>query len=308
MKIRIGTMGSKLALWQANYIKSLVHDADGTCETELVIIKTSGDAIQDVSLTQLGGKGLFVKEIEKALLSKDIDIAVHSMKDMPAEIPDGLYIAATPPAEEPWDVMVFNKRTTLSELTRDAVIGTTSLRRIVQLKRLTARNAILRFEMLRGNIDTRIKKLESGMYDAIVVAYAGINRLGIKPEFMEKLDIIPAAGQGIISIEAHKDNAMVARVLEKFNHPGTFLRAQAERGFITRLGGNCQVPIGAHASISMNNGDNNDRIDITGFIATPDGNKFYQSSATGNRQQAYDTGVGLAEDLLRLGASEILGL
>lgn len=299
MKVRIGTRGSKLALWQAHYMQSLIQGIDKTCEVELVVIKTSGDAIQDVSLTQIGGKGLFVKEIEKALLSGDIDVAVHSMKDMPAEIPDGLFIAATPPAEEPWDAIVFNRQTTLSGLKRDAIIGTTSLRRIIQLKRL---NSSLRFEMLRGNIDTRIKKLKSGSYDAIVIAYAGINRLGIKPQFIERLDIIPAAGQGIIAIEVHKDNGMIRPVLEKLNHPETFLRAQAERGFITRLGGNCQVPIGAHAVIS------GDRIGITGFIANPGGDMFYQSSVSDHKGQAYSIGVRLAEDLLGLGASKILGL
>ncbi len=299
MKIRIGTRGSKLALWQANYIKTLLEKTDIAIDVELVIIKTSGDAIQDVSLTDIGGKGLFVKEIEKALLSKEVDIAVHSMKDMPAEIPDGLYIAATPPAEEPWDAIVFNKRTTLAALKADAVIGTTSLRRIVQLKRM---NAGLRFDMLRGNIDTRIRKLMAGQYDAIVIAYAGVNRLGIKPEFMEKLDIIPAAGQGIIAVEAHKDNSALKTFIDKLNDNKTFYRASAERGFVARLGASCQIPAGAHAAII-----NND-IEMTGFIADTQGNAFYQSNVTGAKEQAYNTGVRLAEELLKSGASRLVGL
>ncbi len=299
MKIRIGTRGSKLALWQANYIKTLLGKADIGIDVELIIIKTSGDVIQDVSLTDVGGKGLFVKEIEKALLSKEVDIAVHSMKDMPAEIPEGLYIAATPPAEEPWDAIVFNKKTTLSDLKNDAVIGTTSLRRIIQLKRM---NAGLRFDMLRGNIDTRIRKLMASQYDAIVIAYAGMNRLGIKPEFMEKLDIIPAAGQGIIAIEARKDNIALKTLINKLNDNKTFYRASAERGFVTRLGASCQIPAGAHADII------NDSIKITGFIADTQGNTFYKSSVDGPKEQAYSTGVRLAEELLKLGASRLVGL
>ncbi len=298
MKIRIGTRGSKLALWQANYIKTLLENIDAGNTVELVIIKTSGDAIQDVSLTDIGGKGLFVKEIEKALLSKEIDIAVHSMKDMPAEIPEGLFIAATPPAEEPWDAIIFNKMTTLAGLKPDAVIGTTSLRRIVQLKRI---NAGLKFAMLRGNIDTRIRKLMSGQFDAIVIAYAGMNRLGIKPEFMEKLSIIPAAGQGIIAIEAHKDTIALRPFLDRLNDTRTFYRALAERGFVTRLGASCQIPAGAHAGVI------NDSIGIEGFIADMKGTEFYQSKTTGTREQAYDTGVRLAEELLKSGASRFAG-
>ncbi len=299
MKIRIGTRGSKLALWQANYIKTLLEKTGSDVEVELVIIKTSGDAIQDVSLTEIGGKGLFVKEIEKALLSKEIDIAVHSMKDMPAEIPDGLSIAATPPAEEPWDALVFNKKSTLAGLKKDAVIGTTSLRRIVQLKRI---NHGLRFEMLRGNIDTRIRKLMEGQYDAIVIAYAGMNRLGIKPEFTEKLNIIPAAGQGIIAIEAHRDTSGLKPYLDALNDVQTFYRADAERGFVTRLGANCQIPAGAHAAVI------NNTIEMTGFIADTQGNTFYQSSVTGSKEQAYSTGVRLADELLKSGASKLVDL
>lgn len=296
MKIRIGTRGSKLALWQANYIKSLIVGIDNSYDVESVIIKTTGDKIQDVSLTRIGGKGLFVKEIEKALLLKNIDIAVHSMKDMPALIPDELYIAATPNAEEARDAVVFSKQTTLSDLKQNALIGTTSLRRIVQLKRI---NKNLRFGMLRGNIDTRIRKLKSGLYDAIVIALAGVNRLGIKPEFMERLDIIPAAGQGIITIETRKDNYRIKPILQQLNHIETFVRAQTERGFITRLGGSCQIPIGAYASII------NEDISIKGFVANPDGDQFYMAEISGKKEQAYNTGVRLAEKLLALGASEI---
>ena len=298
MKIRIGTRGSKLALWQAHYIKALLEKADAGISVELVIIKTSGDAIQDVSLTDIGGKGLFVKEIEKALLSKEVDIAVHSMKDMPAEIPEGLFIAATPPAEEPWDAILFNKKTTLSALRSDAVIGTTSLRRIVQLKKLQSG---LKFAMLRGNIDTRVRKLLSGQFDAIVIAYAGMNRLGIKPEFMEKLSIIPAAGQGIIAIEARRDTVALRPFLDILNDSRTFYRASAERGFVTRLGASCQIPAGAHADVI------GDTIEIEGFIADMQGNDFYRSKVTGSTEQAYETGVRLAEELLESGASRFSG-
>lgn len=298
MKIRIGTRGSKLALWQANYIKSLLEGSGQAIQADLVVIKTSGDAIQDVSLTEIGGKGLFVKEIEKALLEKEIDIAVHSMKDMPAEIPAGLALVATPPAEQPWDALVFNRRTTLSEL-RDAVIGTTSLRRIVQMKRI---NPALRFEMLRGNIDTRIRKLKADQYDAIVIAFAGMNRLGIKPEFTETLKIIPAAGQGIIAIEAHADAGSLAPSIQVLNHAPTFVRAAAERGFVTRLGANCQIPAGAHADIV------DKTVHIRGFIAAPQGTEFYESSVSGPMEQAYATGVRLAEELLKSGASGLTGI
>ncbi len=299
MKIRIGTRGSKLALWQANYIRSLLGKISSALETEVIIIKTTGDAIQNVSLTQMGGKGLFVKEIESALLSGDIDIAVHSMKDMPAQIPVGLSIAATPAAEEPWDVMVFNRKTTLTDLKAGAVIGTTSLRRIVQLRRTKPG---LRFEMLRGNIDTRIRKLEAGSYDAIVIAYAGMNRLGIRPAFVERLDIIPSAGQGIIAVESHENSAALRSVLVGLNHGPTFSRAAAERGFVTRLGADCQVPAGAHAAVTGNS------IEITGFVADPQGSAFFQDRVIGSTASAYGTGVQLAERLLKAGASEIVGM
>lgn len=298
MKIRIGTRGSKLALWQANYIKSLLEANFPSIKTELVIIKTKGDEIQNVSLTEIGGKGLFVKEIEKALLARQIDIAVHSMKDMPAEIPDGLYIAATPRAEEPWDIIVFNKKTSFSSLKEGAIIGTTSLRRIVQLKRL---NPKLTFRMLRGNLDTRMKKLMTGEYDAIIVAYAGVNRLGIKPEFMEKLNIIPAAGQGIIAIEAHKDDNRIKPLIEPLNDLHTFYRANAERGFVTRLGANCQIPAGAHAIV------NESKIEITGFISDPEGRIFYTQTVSGSREQSFNTGVALARQLLESGGYKIIG-
>ena len=299
MKIRIGTRGSKLALWQANHVKSMLERMAGAVETEIVIIKTSGDAVQDVSLTRMGGKGLFVKEIESALLSKDIDMAVHSMKDMPAQIPDGLSIAATPPAEEPWDAIVFRKGTALSDLKSGSVIGTTSLRRIVQLRRISPG---LRFEVLRGNIDTRVRKLEAGQYDAIVIAYAGMNRLGIRPACVERLDIIPAAGQGIIAVEAHGDNVALKPFLEGLNDGPTFCRAAAERGFVTRLGADCQIPAGAHAVLA------GDTVEITGFVADTQGGAFYQDRVTGPKTEAYGAGVRLAEKLLGAGASGILGL
>lgn len=297
MKIRVGTRGSKLALWQAHYVKSLLEINFQFINVELVRIKTSGDKIQNVSLTEIGGKGLFVKEIEKALLSDQIDIAIHSMKDMPAEIPDELFVAATPTAEEPWDVIVFNKPIKFATLNSNAIIGTTSLRRIVQLKRI---NPSLIFGMLRGNIDTRIKKLMLGKFDAIVLAYAGIKRLGIKPEFMEILDIIPAAGQGIIAVEARKDDTKIKPILNAINDPFTFLRANAERGFVTRLGANCQIPAGAHAQIV------NNKIEITGFIADPEGKVLYKNSNSGIKEDAYNIGAQLAEKLLLSGGEKII--
>ncbi|MGB9735660.1 MAG: hydroxymethylbilane synthase [bacterium] len=297
MKIRIGTRGSKLALWQANHIKSLLEKNFKSIDVELIIIKTSGDKIQNVSLTEIGGKGLFVKEIEKALLSKQIDIAVHSMKDMPAEIPDGLFIAATPPAEQPWDVIVFNKSATFSSLNEGAIIGTTSLRRIVQLKQM---NSKLTFSMLRGNIDTRIKKLMSGRFDAIIVAYAGLHRLGIKPEFMEKLNIIPAAGQGIIAVEIRKNDTEIEAIVNTINDLPTFYRAGAERGFVTGLGANCQIPAGAHAELIDN------EIEVTGFIADPEGRVLYKDSKRGTKEEAYNVGLRLAERLLMAGGDRII--
>ncbi|MCL4478561.1 MAG: hydroxymethylbilane synthase [Deltaproteobacteria bacterium] len=299
MKIKIGTRGSKLALWQANYVKSLIESVDHDINVELVIIKTSGDAIQDVSLTDIGGKGLFVKEIEKALLSKEVDIAVHSMKDMPADIPGSLYIAATPPAESPWDAIIFNKPLTFTTLKPHSVIGTTSLRRIVQIKRL---NNAMDFKLLRGNVDTRIKKMNEGSYDAVIVAYAGINRLGIKPEFIERLDIIPAAGQGIIAIQIHKDSNHLIHVLNMISHTETFIRSLAERGFTTRIGGSCNTPLGAHAELSGAD------IIIKGFVASPDGGIFYSNTVKDKQENAYKTGETLAETLLELGAAKILNV
>jgi len=294
--LRLGTRKSKLALWQANFVKEKL-EALG-CKVELVPITTTGDKILDAPLAKIGGKGLFVKEIENALLAGEIDLAVHSLKDVPMIIPEGLTLSAITEREEPYDVLISRNGNKLEELPSGAVVGTSSLRRQVQIKR---RRRDLRVEILRGNVDTRLRKLKEGLYDAIVLAYAGVKRMGLSGEISQVLeDFIPAVGQGSLVIETRAEDERVINFVKVLNHKESWLRAVCERAFLRELQGGCQVPIGAYAWIE------GDRIKIKGFISDLEGERFLEGYEEGSLQKAEEVGKRLAQRLLREGGEEIL--
>ena len=298
--IKIGTRGSKLALWQANWVKSNLEKKIPSTPIELVLIKTQGDKILDVPLAKVGGKGLFVKEIEQALLDGRIDIAVHSMKDMPADIPDGLCIGAIPERENPVDVFISNSGVAFNKLAEGSVIGTSSLRRGAQLRHVRPDIII---QPLRGNLDTRLKKLESENLDAIVLAAAGVKRLNLEHKITEYLDpgiMLPAIGQGALCIEMRKDDQIVGPVVASLDHEHTRTVVAAERAFLRRLEGGCQVPIAGHGKISKT------QLTLTGLVAEVDGTVVIKGEKSGSQDAPEAIGLDLAEDLLARGADKIL--
>ncbi len=298
-QITIGTRGSALALWQANWVKSELEREYPGIKVSLTVIKTKGDKILDVPLAKVGGKGLFVKEIEDALLSHDIDLAVHSMKDVPTELPDGLQVAIFPPREDPRDAFFSHTGKSLDEMPKGAVIGTSSLRRIAQLL-----NAFphLKTKDLRGNVDTRLKKLERGEYDGIILAYAGVKRLGWADKVTELLDpliSLPAIAQGALGIETRIEDDFNNQRLAFFHDPKTALAVRAERALLRTLEGGCQVPIAAYAAV-----DENNQISITGLVAALDGRKIIKETACGEDPE--NLGESLARALLQQGAGKLL--
>lgn len=298
--LKIGTRGSKLALWQANWVKSALNTRHPSLSVDLVIIKTKGDKILDVPLAKVGGKGLFVKEIEEALLNGRIDLAVHSMKDMPSEIPKGLCIGAIPERENPQDVLISKKGLLLSQLEPGARIGTSSLRRAAQLLRA---RPDLRVFPLRGNLDTRLKKLETENLDAIVLAAAGVKRLGLENRITEFLDeniMLPAVGQGALCIEIRQNDPEVAPMVAKLEHRQTRTIIMGERAFLNRLEGGCQVPIAAHGKID------NTRFTLCGLVATVDGKTLIKETFSGPEGSSETIGVELADHLVSLGAKTIM--
>lgn len=298
--IKIGTRGSKLALWQANWVKSALKTKHPSLSFELVIIKTKGDKILDVPLAKIGGKGLFVKEIEEAILTGRIDLAVHSMKDMPGKIPDGLCIGAVPARENPKDVLISKKDLLLSELASGASIGTSSLRRTAQL--LNARPDIVILP-LRGNLDTRLKKLETEDIDAVILAAAGVIRLNFENRITEYLDeniMLPAAGQGALCIEIRKDDPKVASIVAHLDNHQTRVTVSGERAFLNFLGGSCQIPIAAHGTIEQNT------FILNGLVANVDGTRILKETMSGPDIESETIGVKLADRLLSMGADEIL--
>lgn len=298
--IKIGTRASKLALWQAEWVKSALNRKFPGQPVELVTIKTKGDKILDVPLAKVGGKGLFVKEIEQALLDHRIDIAVHSMKDMPAEIPDGLCIGAIPQREEAADVLISKSARRFAELRRGAVIGTSSLRRAAQLRH--ARTDI-EIKPLRGNLDTRLKKLQSDDLDAIVLAAAGIIRLKLEHRITQYLDadlMLPAVGQGALCIQIRQSDPQIASMTAALDHPDSRAVVMGERAFLNRLGGSCQVPIAGHGEIKGN------QFHLAGLVADPSGSHVYKSNLAGPAASSESIGVDLAEQLLFRGADQIL--
>jgi hydroxymethylbilane synthase len=298
--LKIGTRGSKLALWQANWVKSALKEKFPHQTIELVIIKTQGDKILDVPLAKVGGKGLFVKEIEQALLDRRVDLAVHSMKDMPAEIPEELCIGAIPRREIPSDVFISVKGLKFSDLEPGGVIGTSSLRRGAQL--LAARADIV-IRPLRGNLDTRLRKLETEAMDAIVVAAAGVRRLNLEDRITEYIDediMLPAVGQGALCIEIRENDPNVAEMISALEHNQTRVIVNGERAFLNRLEGGCQIPIAGYGKIE------NDRYVLTGLVADIDGSKVIKDSASGPVGSSEQIGVELAERLLEKGADKLL--
>lgn len=302
MKVRIGTRKSQLALWQAKYIANLINQIHGV-EVELVKITTSGDKILDVPLAKIGGKGLFVKEIEDAMLKGEIDIAVHSLKDVPTQLPEGLDIIAITEREDPRDAFLSTKYKSLKDLPAGAVVGTSSLRRKSQIMKM--RDDLI-INDLRGNVDTRIRKLEEGQYDAIILAYAGLKRLGLDSKasyIFSPQEMIPAVCQGFLGIEARVDDERIKKILEPINNQESFIRATAERSFLKTLEGGCQVPLGAYCEIK------DDFIHITGFIADLEGKTFIKESLSEkltNINQAKELGQRLANILLKRGGKDIL--
>ncbi len=299
-ELRIGTRGSQLALFQANWVKTRLEQAHPGIRVTLVKIKTTGDKIQDAPLAKIGGKGLFVKEIEEALLRRHIDLAVHSIKDVPTELPEGLHLAAIPRREDPLDAFISREGVPLKDLPRGARIGTSSLRRQAQLLHF---RPDLRLIPLRGNLDTRLKKLIALGLDGIVLASAGLKRLGMEEKITEILPIeisLPAIGQGALGIETRVGDGEVEGRIAFLNDPDSSIAVSAERAFLKRLEGGCQVPIAAHGKIV------NSTLQLDGLVGTVDGKKLIRHHLEGPVEQAEALGVELAKVLLRLGAREIL--
>jgi hydroxymethylbilane synthase len=299
-RIVIATRESRLALWQAEHVRDLLQKLYPSCRVELLGMTTRGDQILDRPLAKVGGKGLFVKELETALHDGHADIAVHSMKDVPMVLPDGFALVATGPREVPLDAFVSSKYASLDDLPPGAVVGTSSLRREAQLH---ARFPYLAVSSLRGNLDTRLRKLDEGQYDAIILAAAGLTRLGLKERIRSVLPAevsLPAAGQGALGIEARADRADVAAWLAPLNDVATAACVAAERAVSRALAGSCEVPLGAYAE--MRNG----AIFLRGFVATPDGKRMAHAELTGSPNEPEVLGLRLAAELRAQGADEIL--
>ncbi|HPA13848.1 MAG TPA: hydroxymethylbilane synthase [Desulfobacterales bacterium] len=299
-KIKIGTRGSQLALWQSNWVKSVLEEKYPSLNVELVPIKTKGDKILDVPLAMVGGKGLFVKEIEEAILDGRVDLAVHSMKDMPAEIPEGLCIGAIPERESPKDVLISKQGLRLSELGAGSRIGTSSLRRAAQIRH--ARPDLL-ISPLRGNLDTRIRKLQNEDLDGIILAAAGVKRLNLENRITEYLNddiMLPAVGQGALCIEIRKSDSKIGPMVAALDHHQTRAVVMGERAFLNRLEGGCQVPIAAHGKTE------NKIFTLCGLVANVDGTVIIKDTLTGSEEESECIGVKLADRLLSMGAKKIL--
>jgi hydroxymethylbilane synthase len=297
--VRIGTRGSALALWQAEWVKAQLERLWPSLRVELVPIKTSGDRIQDVSLATVGGKGLFVKEIEDALLAKTVDLAVHSMKDLPGDLPTGLTISAVPEREDTRDVLITKNGEMLSELPVGTRVGTSSLRRQALLLAL---HPGLSIEMLRGNVDTRLRKQREGVVDATVLAAAGLKRLGITPEHSQVLDdtvFLPAIGQGALGIETREEDDMIALVAP-LHHQETAVAVSAERAFLRRMGGSCRTPLAAKGTVHGRT------VQLQALVASPDGRQVIRGGRQGNIEDVEHMGMLLADSLLAQGGREIL--
>ncbi len=296
----VGTRGSRLAVWQAEWVQARLKELAPGLTVTLQRIKTSGDMILDVPLAAIGGKGLFVKEIEEGLLRGEIDLAVHSMKDVPTVLPDGLDILCVPAREDPRDVLVSRDSCSLDQLPKGSRVGTSSLRRQAQLLHY---RLDLRIELLRGNLDTRLRKLHNGEYDAIVLAAAGLSRMGWSNKVTEYLPpevSLPAIGQGALALEGRCKDRFVQALVEKLEHRPTRTAVTAERALLERLEGGCQVPIAAHATVK------GDTLIMDGLIASVDGRRLIRDTIQGPASEAQGLGMQLAEKLLAQGGNVIL--
>lgn len=300
--LRLGSRGSALALAQSNHVKGRLELLFPDLRVELKIIKTTGDRLADASLSSIGGKGVFTKELEEALLSKTVDLAVHSLKDLPTELPAGLAVGAILEREDPRDCMVARFGEQLMELPRGSVIGTSSLRRQAQIR---AVKKGVRIEDLRGNLDTRLARVAAGDFSAVVVAYAGVRRLGRVGDVTEVLPlnlILPAPGQGFVAVETRADDPSTQVWVSRLNHEPSRLAAAAEREFLSALGGGCRVPIAAYARRE------GDQLVLDGRVTSVDGKKDVKGRQAGPPQDAAQIGLTLARRLLEEGALEILEL
>ena len=300
MKIRIATRKSALALWQANYVSSVLQKLPEVSATELVPLSTRGDEILDRSLQKIGGKGLFIKELEVAMENGEADLAVHSMKDVPAELPAGFCLAATLARANPHDALVASAGTTIQSLPANACIGSSSLRRQAQIKML---RADLNIEPLRGNVNTRLLKLERGEYDAIILAAAGLERLELQQHISHEFspqEMLPAAAQGVLGIECPDSNSALRAILSQLDDPDTVRTTRAERTIARVLQASCQSPVAAFATID------GDSMALTALVAHPDGSRFIRESISGSADNAAELGETLAERLLAKGARELL--
>ena len=298
--LRIATRESPLALWQAHHVKALLREAHPALAVELVPMTTAGDQLLDRSLATVGGKSLFVKELETAMLEGRADIAVHSMKDVPARLPPGLCLTAFLRGEDPRDALVSNRYDKLAALPPGAVVGSSSLRRQAQVRLL---RPDLQLRELRGNVGTRLRKLDEGQYDAILLAHAGLSRLGLQARIRESFAVdvfVPAIAQGVIGIECREDDAETRHLLTPLHHAGAATRLAAERALNARLGGACTVPVAGHAVLQGS------RLRLDALVAAPDGSRVVRAALEGKRADAAQIGTSLAEHLLAAGAGEIL--
>lgn len=296
----IGSRGSKLALWQSNFVADSLGKLEPELEISIKKIKTSGDKILDVPLAKIGGKGLFVKEIETALLERKIDLAVHSMKDVPTDLPQGLTIGAVLKRKDPRDALVSRGNIPFKALPPKAVIGTSSLRRRAQLLNHSQE---FRFVDLRGNLDTRFRRLDEGEFDAVILASAGIERMGWEERIAERISpeiCLPAVGQGAIGIEIREDDQEVAELVSRLDHSESRARVFAERALMHVLEGGCQVPVGAYSVVE------NGVFGLTAAVASLDGKRVIRDSIEGSVEEAEELGKALAQNLLAQGADEIL--
>jgi hydroxymethylbilane synthase len=298
--IRIATRKSALALWQAEYVKAALLNAHSNIQVELVPMSTQGDKILDTPLAKIGGKGLFIKELEVAMNEGRADIAVHSMKDVPVEFPEGFGLHAICERENPFDAFVSNQFTQISELPQNAVVGTSSLRRQCQLRHL---RPDLIIKDLRGNVNTRLAKLDNGEYDAIILASAGLIRLDMPERIRSEIPAeqsLPAVGQGAVGIECRNDDHQLIQLLAPLNHPSTSFRVRAERAMNAKLNGGCQVPIGSFAVIE------NNQLTLRGLVGSSDGKTILHAHSVGDIEQAEQIGQQVADQLIEQGAAELL--
>jgi hydroxymethylbilane synthase len=300
MNIKIGTRGSSLAVTQANLVADLIKKERPDVNIEIRIIKTSGDIMQDVSLLKIGGKGVFVKEIEDALLSSTIDLAVHSMKDAPTETPAGLAFAAVLPREDVRDILVSRGNKKIEQMRKGAKIGTGSLRRSSQL---LAFMPDLNIVPLRGNLDTRLRKIETENLDGVILAAAGIKRMGLAAQITQYLPLemmLPAAGQGALGLEIRADDDRMKQLLTKINHAPTYMEILAERSFLHHLGGGCLLPIAALGKLA------GDKLSLEGLVAAPRGSTIIRDMVRGTVFEAEELGKNLAEIILERGGKKLL--